>query len=168
MVRLRPFKRQDAGKILPWLSDERIMAMWSAGHFEYPLTEAQILARLEETELAEDAWVMAGLDEQGEVIGHLYMRKADYEKNSLHLGFIVVDDTRRGQGLGQQMLEKAVRYAFDILGVRRVTLGVFDSNPRAHACYEKVGFRDEYVEERAYDFHGEIWNCQMMAIERKD
>lgn len=168
MVRLRPFKRQDAGKILPWLSDERVMAMWSAGHFSYPLTEEQVLERLEKTELLDDAWVMAALDDRGEVIGHLYMRKADYEKNSLHFGFIVVDDTRRGQGLGQQMLKKAVQYAFEILGVRRVTLGVFDSNPLAHACYEKAGFRDEYVEERAYDYHGEIWNCQMMAIERND
>lgn len=167
MVRLRPFKRQDAEKILPWLSDERIMAMWSAGHFDYPLTKEQILSRMEEIELADDAWVMAGLDERGEVIGHLYMRKADYEKNCLHFGHIVVDHTRRGQGLGQQMLEKAVQYAFDILGVQRITLGVFESNPRAHACYEKVGFRDEYVEERAYDYHGEIWNIQMMAIERK-
>lgn len=167
MVRLRPFKRQDTVKILPWLQDERIMAMWSAGHFSYPLTKEQLLMRFKETELSDDAWIMAGLDEHGEVIGHLYMRKADYEKNSLHFGFIVVDDTRRGQGLGQQMLEKAVRYAFDILGVTRVTLGVFDSNPRAHACYEKVGFRDEYVEEHAYEYHGESWNMQMMAIERE-
>lgn len=166
MIRLRPFKRQDAEKILPWLSDERTMAMWSGGHFHFPLTKEQLLNRMEETERLDDAWIMAGLDEQGEVAGHLYMW-ADYEKNSLHFGFIVVDDTRRGQGLGQQLLKSAVKYAFDILGVERVTLGVFDSNPRAHGCYKKVGFRDEYVEENAYNYHGEMWNRQLMAIERE-
>lgn len=165
MIRLRPFKKQDAERLLPWLSDERIMAMWCAGKFEAPLTEEQILAWLEETERTDHTWAMAGLDETGKVIGHLCMW-ADYEHNSLHLGFIVVDDTRRGQGLGRQMVEKAVRYAFEILGVGRVTIGVFDSNPRAHACYEKAGFRDEYVEEHAYDYHGEVWNRCRMVIER--
>ena len=50
MVRLRPFKKQDIEKILPWLTDERIMAMWSSGVFAYPLTEEQLLARMEEAE----------------------------------------------------------------------------------------------------------------------
>lgn len=167
MIRLRPFKRQDVKKILPWLSDERVMAMWSAGVFSYPLTEKQLLARMEEAELAEDEWVMAALDEQGEVVGHFYMRKADYKKNSLHMGLIVVDHTRRGQGIGRKMVEKAVEYAFTILGVQRVTLGVFSCNPIAHACYEKAGFRDEFLEEKAFQFHGESWDYCHMAIERE-
>lgn len=167
MIRLRPFKKQDVKKILPWLSDERVMAMWSAGIFRYPLTEEQILARMEEAELSENEWAMAALDEQGEVVGHLYMRKADYKNNSLHIGLIVVDDTRRGQGIGRQMVEKAVEYAFAILGVQRVTLGVFDCNPIAHACYKKVGFLDESLEKNSCEFHGEDWDLWHMAIERK-
>lgn len=167
MVRLRPFKKQDIGKILPWLTDERVMAMWNSGAFTYPLTEAQLLARMEEAERSDREWVMAGLDEDGQVIGHLYMRNADYENNSLHLGLIVVDHTKRGQGLGVQMLQKAVEYAFLVLGMQKVTLCVYDCNPRAHACYRKVGFRDDYIEENSYVYHEEVWNRQHMVIERE-
>lgn len=167
MVRLRPFKKQDIEKILPWLTDERIMAMWSSGVFAYPLTEEQLLARMEEAEKSDREWIMAALNEEGQLIGHLYMRNADYENNSLHLGMIVVDHTRRGQGLGVQMLQKAVEYAFLVLGMQRVTLGVFDCNPGAHACYRKAGFRDDYIEENAYVYHGEVWNRQHMVIERE-
>lgn len=167
MVRLRPFKRQDAEKILPWLEDERVMALWCAGIFQFPLTKEQLVRRLEQSENRADEWVMAGVDEQGEVIGHLYMWP-DFQKESLHLGMIVVDSSRRGQGLGRQMLEKAASYAFDILEVRQVTLGVFDCNPQAAACYQSAGFSADYVEEHAAEYHGEHWNRIHMVRKRAD
>lgn len=167
IVRLRPFKRKDARKLLPWLADERVMTMWCSEIFQYPLTQEQVLARMEQTEQADDEWVMAGIDAQGEVIGHFCIW-ADFQKNSAHLGLIVVDDTKRGQGLGRQMVEQAVKYAFTILHVSKVTLGVFDCNPQAHACYQKVGFRDDHVEEHALEYHGEVWNRCCMVMERQD
>ncbi len=167
IIRLRPFKRIDAEKLLSWLTDERVMTMWCAKTFTYPLTQEQIITRMKEREEADDEWVMAGVDAQGEVIGHFCIW-ADYQKNSAHLGMIVVDDARRGQGLGQQMVELAVKYAFDILHVLKVTLGVFDCNPRAHACYQKVGFRDDKIEDHAMKYHGEIWNRIHMVMERED
>ena len=166
MVRLRPFKRQDAEKLLPWFCEERVMAMWCAGIFSWPLTVEQLTARMEQSESKADEWVMAGVDEQGEVIGHLYMWP-DYKKDSLHLGMIAVDHTRRGQGLGRQMVEKAVAYAVDILEVSQVTLGVFDCNPQAHACYRKAGFTDDHTEERAFSYQGEQWNRIHMIRHRQ-
>lgn len=167
MVRLRPFKIRDAERLLPWLSDERVMAMWCSGIFQYPLTAEQLIRRMEQSNKRTDEWVMAGVDEKGEVIGHLYMW-ADFQKNSLHLGLIVVDASRRGQGLGRRMVEKATAYAFDILEMDQVTLGVFDCNPQAHACYLKAGFADDYVEENAVIYHGESWNRIHMVKKRKN
>ena len=166
MVRLRPFKRQDAERILPWICEERVMAMWCAGVFSYPLTVEQLTDRMEQSESKADEWVMAGIDEQGEVIGHLYMWP-DYQNDSLHLGMIVVDHTRRGQGLGRQMVEKAAAYAFDILEVSQVTLGVFDSNPRARACYQSAGFVVNDTEEHAFVYHGESWD-RIHMIRRRE
>jgi RimJ/RimL family protein N-acetyltransferase len=68
------------------------------------------------------------------------MRLADYEKNAVRLGFIVVDPTARGKGFGKKMIEKALQYAFGVLGMKRASLGVFENNPQAKACYEAVGF----------------------------
>ena len=70
IIRLRPFKRIDAEKLLSWLTDERVMTMWCAKTFTYPLTQEQIITRMKEREEADDEWVMAGVDAQGEVIGH--------------------------------------------------------------------------------------------------
>ncbi|MCI9657738.1 MAG: GNAT family N-acetyltransferase [Lachnospiraceae bacterium] len=167
MVRLRPLKRQDAEKILPWLEDERVMALWCAGIFQYPLTKEQLISRLKQSEERTDEWAMAGVDEQGEVVGHLYMWP-DFQKESLHLGMIVVDSKRRGQGLGHLLLEKAAAYAFEVLGVCQVTLGVFDCNLRALSCYEKAGFAVDYVEKDAFEYQKEHWNRIHMVRKRAD
>ena len=167
MVRLRPFRRQDAEKLLPWLRDERVMAMWCSGIFSYPLTAEQLIRRMEQSEEKTDEWVMACVDELGVVIGHLYMW-GNFQEDRVHLGLIVVDDTRRGQGLGRRMVEKAVTYAFEIAGVSRVTLGVFDCNPQAYACYQKAGFTLDFIEEHAMEYQGEIWNRIHMVRTRED
>lgn len=166
MVRLRPFKRQDAEKLLPWLRDQRVMAMWCSGMFSYPLTAEQLIRRMEQSEEKTNEWAMACVDELGVVIGHLYMW-ADFQENRLHLGLIVVDDTRRGQGLGCQMVEKAAAYAFDIVGVSRVTLSVFDCNAPAYACYQKAGFTLDYIEEHSMEYEGESWNRIYMVRTRE-
>ena len=166
MVRLRPFKKRDIEKILHWVEDERRMAVWASGVFSYPMTREQVLARVEAAEEAKDEWVMAALDEQGEIIGQLYMRMVNYEENRVHLNMILLDPARRGQGLGTEMVRKTVEYAFGVLGMQRLTLGVFDCNPGAHRCYLKAGLHDTFMEEHAYEFRGEVWNRQHMAVER--
>ncbi len=47
------------------------------------------------------------------------------------------------KGYGTDMMKICLRYAFLELGVERVSLGVFEYNPRALRSYEKAGFRLE-------------------------
>ena len=84
------------------------------------------------------------------------------------MGFIVVDPMERGKGYGREMVTLALRYAFSLLRVERVTLGVFTVNEAAHRCYLSVGFQDEELH-RDYDsFDGEAWDYQDMAAFRED
>lgn len=47
------------------------------------------------------------------------------------------------KGYGTDAMKLAVQFAFMELGLQRVSLGLFDYNPRALRAYEKVGFRLE-------------------------
>lgn len=49
----------------------------------------------------------------------------------LRLGFVIVDDTKRGKGYGKEMLSLAVKYAFEIFKAEKLTIGVFANNPSA-------------------------------------
>ena len=101
--------------------------------------------------------MMTALNEAGEPVGYFLLRNADYEKNSVHMGFIVVNAGRRGKGVGTQMLTLAKKFCFEILGVKRITLGVFEPNERARRCYERLDFKPYAVEDADFTFRGERW-----------
>ena len=40
-----------------------------------------------------------------------------------------------------------LRYAFDIYGAKKVSLGVFENNESAYYCYKAAGFKDVILDE---------------------
>ena len=108
---------------------------------------------------------MTAFDETG-AVGHLFMRFMDEEKQVLRFGFVIVDDTKRGKGYGREMIALALKYAFEILKVRKVTIGVFEDNAPAYHCYKSVGFQDAAgIEPEIYHIMGEDWKCLELAVE---
>lgn len=166
MIRLRPYKKSDAQYLIQWFTDEYEFQKWSAKKFEYPLTTEQLDRLYRSCEEDEQAWSMTALDVNGAVTGHILMRMANYERDSIHFGFIVIDPKHRGKGYGKEMLSAALSYAFDIIKIKKVTLGVFENNPGAHMCYKSCGFHDTGYKEKSFTFQGEDWGLYDMAIEK--
>ncbi len=165
MIRLRPYKACDAAAVTSWLRDEVSFRKWAADAYPYfPITAEDMNRRYNAYSYADNYYPMTAFDETG-VVGHLLMRFLDEEKKQIRFGFIIVDDSRRGAGYGRGMLETAARYAFEILGAERVTLGVFDNNEPAYQCYRKVGFREsENGGIEVYRFFGEEWIRREMEL----
>ena len=82
------------------------------------------------------------------LVGQLILHFADEEKTVLWFGFVIVDDSWRGQGYGKAMIRLALQYAFEILKVQKVTLGVLENNPGAYYCYCAAGFREAACRDR--------------------
>lgn len=162
MLRLRPYKPMDAGRIATWIEDRDTFSFWCADHLDWPLTEAVLKEFCSEFEDQEDRWLMTALDESGIPVGFLMMSQADYTGNTIHLGLILIDSGRRGQGLGTALLRLVLSYARDSLGMGRVTLRVFDHNVPARACYRKVGFREVSLERGCFLHGTERWDCWNM------
>ena len=108
---------------------------------------------------------MTAVDENGPV-GHLILRYTNEEKTTIRLGFIIVDDTRRGMGYGKKMIQMAMQYAFDMLKAEKLTLGVFENNPSAYYCYKAAGFKEiETEQDFVFEILGEKWKCIEMEAE---
>ena len=73
------------------------------------------------------------------------MRYIHGDNKVLRFGWVIVDDSIRGKGYGTSMLRTGLDYAFNILGVHTVTIGVFEHNDIAHNCYKNVGFVDKEI-----------------------
>ena len=171
MLRLRPYKPCDAETILKWIKDEDAFRKWSADRYnQYPITAEGMNHKYfncnGDCVEPDNFFPMTAFDESG-IVGHLIMRFTDAKKTILRLGFVIVDDSKRGMGYGKQMLGLALRFAFDILKVQKVTLGVLENNPSAYHCYKAAGFRDVTTDEpEYYQLMGEHIKCLELEVER--
>lgn len=163
MIRLRPFKPQDAVETARWFgSDERAFMMFTAGRYSFPLKGDEMVSRHYGFEKDNDAFMMSALDEEGRLTGHFIFRNADYLRNSIHMGFIIIAPEKRGKGIGREMVTKATQYAHDILGMERITLGVFEENERAYKCYLSCGFEVKNFVKDCYEYKSEKWSLYEM------
>lgn len=78
----------------------------------------------------------------------------------IHLGQV----NSYGRGLGTEATRLMLAHAFESAGLHRVSLEVFDFNPRARHVYEKVGFVHEGTQRDALRWDGEWIDAHTMAI----
>ena len=169
-LRLRPYKSCDAGTIVSWLKDEVSMRKFSSDRYEsFPITADDMnnkyINNNGDCKESDNFYPFTAFDDSG-VVGHLIMRFTDREKKTLRIGFVIVDDNKRGMGYGKQMLKLAIKYAFEIFKASKVTLGVFANNESAYYCYKAAGFKEVPMEEYTYyDILGERWKCIEMEVD---
>lgn len=166
MLRLRPYKACDAQTITKWLKDEYAFRQWSADRYEkYPITSEIMNLYYDRDRNNGRIWGMTAFDETG-IVGHFTMRFPDDNSfDEIRLGFVIVDDKKRGKGYGKEMLSLAVQYAFDFIKVKKISLGVFENNTAALNCYRSCGFRIVELETaESYQCMGETWNCIEMEL----
>jgi len=156
MIRLRPYNSNDAEKILTWANNADIFYKWTAGILgDYPLTVEQFSG-------VSNLMAFTAIDDD-EIIGFFTMRRPSESFDELRFGFVIVDPEKRGKSYGRKMLQLGLKYAKEIYGAKKVTLGVFANNDPAHYCYQAAGFKDIVLEEiEKYEVLGEIWDCLEM------
>lgn len=173
MLRLRPYKNCDAKTILTWCKDEISFRKWTSDRYEsFPITAEDMNRKYVDCNGdcsdSDNFYPMTAFDDSG-IVGHLIMRFTDMKKRVLRLGFVIVDDSKRGKGYGRKMIALALKYAFEILLVEKVTIGVFENNMPAYNCYKAAGFREaEMDREELCQVCGETWKILELEIEKKD
>ena len=166
---IRPYKPKDAESIISWIKDERAFRKWSSDRYgAYPITSEDINYKYMKCNGDCGEWdnfyPITAVDAHGPV-GHLIMRYTNKEKTIIRLGFIIVDDSKRGMGYGKIMIQMAMRYAFDMLKAEKITLGVFDNNPSAYYCYKAAGFKEiPMTEDIVLEILGEKWKCIELEV----
>lgn len=137
---VKPYKTGQAKEILSWIPDEAVYYQWCAGLMgTYPVTVQGMETYLAEKE-AEGNYFPLVVYEKDEMMGHFFLRYTDEAKETLRIGFVVIKDTKKGQGYGTALMEAAMDYGVAVLGANKITLAVHTENIGAKKCYERVGF----------------------------
>lgn len=160
MLGIRPYKSSDANTVLSWIGNEKMFYQWSAGKFgNYPITQ-------KEFSFVESMMPFVAFDESG-IVGFFTLRTPNATLDELRFGFIIVSPDVRGKGYGKAMLSLGLKFAFEIYGAKRVSLGVFENNPSAYHCYKSLGFEDVTLETpETYTIMGEEWKCKELIMEK--
>jgi RimJ/RimL family protein N-acetyltransferase len=120
------------------------------------------------TEDAAKRWVQRLLDqdyawiiEAGSLIGEIRLDRVNWRDRRASLAIGIEDTSQLGKGLGSEAIALALGYAFDVLGLHRVSVRVVDYNLRAIRAYQKCGFVVEGREREAAFVDG-IWHDDLM------
>lgn len=159
-MKLRKYQSSDAEVVTTWIKNEYAFRQWSADRYKsYPITAYDMNLYYENEKSNKKIFIMTAVDDSG-IVGHFTLRFAEESTQNVRLGFVIIDDKKRKKGYGKKMVDLAVKYAFDNIGVNKITLGVFENNSNAIKCYKSCGFQEiktDMIE--SYECMGEIWNC---------
>lgn len=142
---LRPFRDGDVDRIAEILSDPEVRAL--TGSVE---TTAEAHERQEVDDRLRD-WYATRNDQvdrldlaieersTGLLVGEVVLNEVDLDARTANLR-VLVGPEGRGKGIGTEAVGLMTAYGIERVGLRRVTLEVFDHNPRGRRVYDKVGY----------------------------
>ncbi len=100
----------------------------------------------------------------GILVGEVVLNEVDLVALTCNLR-VLIGPGGRERGLGTEAVGLATAYGIERLGLRRITLEVFEFNPRARRVYEKVGYVVTGVRPGALVFDGVEVAAVDMAVD---
>jgi RimJ/RimL family protein N-acetyltransferase len=105
---------------------------------------------------------------EDKLIGELALDVVNWSGRDAFVGLGIGETEYWGKGCGTDVMNILLRFAFTEVNLRRVTLSVFEYNPRAIRSYEKAGFRHEGRVRKALNKDGRRWDVIYMGILREE
>ena len=89
------------------------------------------------------------LKSENKVIGGTQLRNIDLVQGTAG-GGIWINEKYHGFGYGTEAWGARIKYAFDVLGLRRLENGFFDGNEKSWKMQEKFGYKKEGTRRQKY------------------
>lgn len=104
------------------------------------------------------SWV---IEADGKMIGTVRLHSVNHADRRAMLAIAILDESLLARGLGTEAMRLLAAYAFDVMGLHRLSLRVLAFNDRAIAAYRKVGFVEE-GREREAALIGDDWHDDLI------
>ncbi len=106
--------------------------------------------------------------EDDRFLGDINLEVTEWNRREAYVGLGIGPRESWGRGYGTEAMQLVLEYAFLEANLDRVTLTVFEYNPRAIRSYEKCGFQHEGRVRGRLLREGKRWDMLMMAIRRAE
>ena len=165
MIELKPFLECDFQRLISWSTSQEIITQFAGPIFKFPLS----IEQLEEYVSEIDRFPFKVLDSKTQaVIGHAEILLTPENKTIKICRILIGDESKRGKGFGQKIIDELLRICFIDKQMNKVELNVFDWNTGAVKCYEKVGFEFNSSKSFKSEVDGNTWTAVNMVLEKRN
>ncbi|HEY0495108.1 MAG TPA: GNAT family protein [Kutzneria sp.] len=163
-VVLRPVIADDAVDMLEVLADGDVLRL-TGSHGTLSPDDVEPMRQWYGSRAGHDDRLdLAAVDRvTGRYVGEVVLNELDPNNNSCSFR-IALGATGQNRGLGTEATRLVLGYAFERVGLHRISLEVYSFNSRARRVYEKVGFRPEGVLRDALLWEGQRFDAHVMSI----
>jgi [ribosomal protein S5]-alanine N-acetyltransferase len=141
--------------------DEELVRMYGGNTKKIkPKTKERAIEMIEGLRKKPLAWC---IEYEGRFVGHARLT-VNEDDNRARYAVGLFDPSVWSKGLGTEITQLILRYAFEELKLHRVDLRVLQYNKRAIRCYEKCGFVQEGVEREGALIEGKYETDVFMSI----
>jgi len=106
--------------------------------------------------------------ETKEHIGNISLCKINWVDRSGTTGMLIGSPDNRGKGYGEEAKKLLLDYAFNRLGLNRITAEALENNKVSIKCLEKCGYKKEGTMRESSFRNGKFINNVLMSILKKD
>jgi RimJ/RimL family protein N-acetyltransferase len=167
LVRLAAFDPEEVGKAFSgWTRDSEYWRLMAAVEARMPSAKEATRFFEKELEEAETGVYLFGVRTLADdkLIGEMALDVVSWSGREAFVGLSIGDRANWGKGYGTEMMVLLLQFAFLEINLRRVSLSVFEYNPRAVRAYEKAGFRHEGRMRGFLNKEGKRWDMLFMGI----
>lgn len=167
-IGLRALDKSDINSCyLGWLQDRDITRHLETGVFPLTLEGLQrYFSFLDTAANSPPTCVFLAIQhlESGQHIGNIKLEPIHWLHRTATIGLMIGETRFHGQGLGEEASRLCLQYAFERLGLRKVSLGVLTSNIRAVKLYRRLGFVEEGCKRQEYWIDGAYHDAFTMGL----
>jgi len=150
-----------------WLDDPKVTEFLEMG--ARPTRDADCEAFWRLASEADDAIVFAIAERKGgKTVGTCGLYLIQWMARRAQFNILIGESSAWDKGFGTEAAHLILAYAFDVLNLNSVQLGVNADNARAVRSYEKVGFVHEGVRRQFVYRNGRYYDSVMMSVLREE
>lgn len=164
-LRLRKLRREDVALYYARLWSQEAVArymLWQP-HKTIEDSAASIEKVLCRYETGESCRFCIALKETDELIGIIDLLRFDEKVKSCSFAYMLGADFW-GKGYGTEAVKAVFGFAFDVLGVERITADHFSANPASGAVMKKAGMVWQRKLPRQYEKNGQAFDAEEYSI----
>ena len=148
---LRQYKLEDINDIVEGLNNINITKWLQGAPYPYTAKDAEYFITKSINEKLYNFAIV--LKSENKVIGGTQISNIDLH-NGVAGGGIWISEKYWGHGYGTEAFGARIKYAFEVLGLRRLENGYFKDNEKSHKMQLKFGYKDEGIRRQRFISRG--------------